>query len=260
MHGPVVVALGDSITYGVGDGTQRPETVTEVPIGWAAHVAHALGASRFTNLASNGARARHLARSQVPTALMARPDLVLMTVGGNDVLRGDFDPEGIQRDVADALERLTRPGRSVVLLSLDRIGLFDLVGGPIADVMARRIGAANAALRLAAAGTGAVVVDGAAAIAPSGKRGWHIDRVHPSAIGHRALAQHVIDRLGGDVAPVASLLPPPPSPALADRLWWLARHGTPWVAKRSRDLIPQVAAMVTHEVLEERRRGRSATA
>ncbi|WP_062201771.1 SGNH/GDSL hydrolase family protein [Demequina salsinemoris] len=269
MQGPVVVALGDSITYGVGDGTQRPETVSAVPVGWAAHVAHALGASRFTNLAANGVRARHLAHSQVPTALMAQPDVVLMTVGGNDVLRGDFDPEDVRRDVADALSRLARPGRTVVLLTLDRIGLFDLVGGPIADVMARRVGAANAALRLAAAGTGTLVVDGAAAIASSGRRGWHIDRVHPSALGHRALAQYVIEqldhldlhqRLGREAGSTARLLPPQPSPSFADRLWWLARHGTPWVAKRSRDLIPQVAAMVTHELLEEKRKARSATA
>ncbi len=90
MQGPVVVALGDSITFGVGDGAQGPESVETAPVGWAAHVARALGASRFVNLAANGARARHLAQTQVPSALMERPDLVLLTVGGNDVLRGDF--------------------------------------------------------------------------------------------------------------------------------------------------------------------------
>jgi hypothetical protein len=37
------------------------------------------------------------------------------------------------------------------------------------------------------------------------------------------------------------------------RGWWLARQGLPWIAKRSRDLIPQMAQVVTHELLEERR-------
>ncbi|WNM25429.1 SGNH/GDSL hydrolase family protein [Demequina capsici] len=260
VRGPVVVALGDSITFGVGDGTQRPEAVTGVPVGWAAHVAHAVGASSFTNLAANGARARHLGLTQVPSALMAVPDLVLVTIGGNDVLRGDFDPAEVQDRVADALTRLEREGRRVVLVTLARIGLFDLVGGSIADVMARRVAAANIALRLAAAGTATVVVDGAAALATAGGRGWHVDRVHPSAAGHRAIAVEVLGALGDAAPQMAPLVPAPASPRWHERAWWLARHGTPWVAKRSRDLIPQVAAVVTHELLEERRRTRRAHA
>lgn len=258
MRGPVVVAMGDSITFGVGDGTQRPETA-DIPVGWAAHVARALGASRFVNLACNGARARHLAQSQVPHALMELPDVVLLTIGGNDVLRGDFSPEEVRACVSDALVRLERPGRIVVLVSLDRIGLFDLLGGAIAEVMARRVGAANGALRSAAIGTGTIVVDGAAALARVGARGWHVDRVHPSALGHRALARHVLKALG-TADHETTPMPAPGSPRAHDRVWWLLRHGTPWVAKRSRDLIPQVAAVVTHELLEDRRRRRHAPA
>ncbi len=256
MLGPAVVGLGDSLTFGVGDGTQRPETVVTCPVGWAAHVAHALGARSFTNLAANGVRARDLGRTQVPSALMMTPDLVLMTVGGNDVLRGDFDPDEVREHVGDALARLTRPGREIVLVSLGRIGLFDLAGGRIAGIMARRIDAVNEALHRAAAPTGARVCNGAAALAEVGRRGWHVDRVHPSALGHRALARSVLEQLGTGDSLEACLLPPARSPRLDERLWWLARHGTPWVAKRSRDLIPQVAAVVTHELLEDRRRRR----
>lgn len=256
MAGPTVVALGDSITVGVGDGAQDPLG----PSGWAAHVAAGLGAGRFVNLAVNGTRARSLGDTQVPSALMELPDVVLLTVGGNDVLRGDFDAREIERHVRDALVRLTRPGRVVCLATIDRIGLFDLVGARVGELMGRRVVATNAALLRAAIGTGAVVVDGAAALAPVGPRAWHIDRVHPSALGHRALAARTLMTLNAPRAALSAIPPAPPSPALGSRVWWLARHGTPWVAKRSRDLIPQVAGVVAHELAEDRRRRRAAPA
>ncbi len=49
MAGPVVVAMGDSVTAGVGD---------DAGMGWAFHVASMLGARRWVNLAANGVRAR----------------------------------------------------------------------------------------------------------------------------------------------------------------------------------------------------------
>ena len=51
-----VVALGDSVTVGVGD--------IGVPAGWAAHLSFALGAAEFTNVARLGARARDVSGIQ----------------------------------------------------------------------------------------------------------------------------------------------------------------------------------------------------
>lgn len=247
-QGPRVVALGDSVSLGIGD-----QELPGIGAGWAAHVAHAVGASSFTNLAANGTRARSLAASQVPSALMERPDLVLMTVGGNDVLRGDFDPAEIAGRVADAVARFERQGRTIVMIGLDRIALFDLLGARVAAVMGRRIGEANAALRRAVAGTSVRWIDGAAVFAATGDVAWHIDRIHPSPRGHRALADAALALLA-DVAPqVRPIAPCSSAPSLAAQAWWLARQGAPWIAKRSRDLIPQVAQVVTHELLEDRR-------
>lgn len=246
--GPRVVALGDSLTYGVGD-----DLVPGAGAGWAAHVAHALGASSFVNLAANGTRARHLAAAQVPRALMARPDVVLLTVGGNDVLRGDFDANEVRECVAAALSRLARPGRTIVVVTIDRVRLFGAFGKRVDAVMATRVGLVNAAIRAAAAGTDAVVVDGAAAVALAGAAAWHIDGVHPSARGHRAIAQATLSAIAATYPPVQAIPPCGRPASVARSTWWLVRQGLPWVAKRSRDLIPQVAAVVTHELLEERR-------
>ncbi|WP_062315850.1 SGNH/GDSL hydrolase family protein [Demequina maris] len=256
MTGPRVVALGDSITLGVGDGVQH----SRGDVGWAAHAARALGASSFANLAANGVRAREMLAQQVVAAEAQRPDIVLLTVGGNDVLRGDFSPDEVERALGDAIARLARPGRLLITVSLDRIGLFDLAPGRVADAMARRIGQANAAIGRAVARSDVAVIDGATLLASLGRRAWHIDRIHPSPQGHRALAGAAV-ALAAGAWPQREAIPDPPAPpsriAVAA---WLAVNGVPWAVKRSRDLIPQVTMVVARELREERRLAREGTA
>ncbi len=247
-RGPRVVAMGDSITLGIGDGT-----VPGIGAGWAAHVAHAIGASSYTNLAENGTRARSLGVSQLPTGLMQRPDVVLLTVGGNDVLRGDFSPPEITERVADAITRLRRPGREIVMISLDKIAAFDVLGRRVSAVMSRRIGQANGALGMAAAGTDVHWINGAEVFAHLGEAAWHIDRIHPSPAGHRALAEAALRALAAKYPQVKDINTAGARPSLLARCWWLTRQGLPWLAKRSHDLIPHMAQVVTHELLEERR-------
>lgn len=249
MASPTIVAIGDSITLGVGDGVQDARG----DVGWAAHTARALGAATFINLAANGTRVRDLCGAQVPAALAARPDIVLVTAGGNDVLRGDFDSLQVELDLREALERLVQPGRTILTVTIDRIGLFDLLPSSIAAVMARRVSALNGAIRGAAIATGAIAVDGAAVFRHAGGVAWHIDRIHPSAAGHRAIAAAALERLAPHWPAIRHIDPAPAPPRVAERAWWLVRNGAPWAAKRSRDLIPQVAQAVTREMLEERR-------
>lgn len=247
-RGPRVVALGDSVTLGVGDST-----LPGIGAGWAAHVAHALGASEFVNLAANGTRARDLGATQVPSALMARPDVVLMTVGGNDVLRGDFCPAEITAHVRDALERLERPGREIVVIGLDRIAAFSVLGRRVSTVMARRVGQANAAISAAVAGTRVHLIDGGDVFGRVGTIAWHIDRIHPSPAGHRALTAEALWHVSRRFPHPAPIEPAGAPPSLISRAWWMTHNGVPWIAKRSRDLLPQMALVVTHELLEERR-------
>ncbi|WP_291379004.1 SGNH/GDSL hydrolase family protein [Demequina sp.] len=247
-RGPRVVALGDSVTLGIGDSP-----VGGVGAGWAAHLAHAVGASEYVNLAANGTRARDLGLTQVPSALMTRPDIVLLTVGGNDVLRGDFCPAEITAHLRDALERLERPGREIVMISLDRIDAFSVLGRRVSTVMGRRIGQANGAIEAAVAGTRVHLIDGAEVFGRLGDVAWHVDRIHPSPEGHRALTAAALQRVSHRYVQAAPIGAAGPAPSLISRAWWMTRNGVPWVAKRSRDLLPQMARVVTHELLEDRR-------
>ncbi|WP_062521254.1 SGNH/GDSL hydrolase family protein [Demequina silvatica] len=253
MTGPRVVALGDSITLGVGDGVQR----SWGQVGWAAHAAAGLGASSFLNLAANGVRAREMLQRQVGVAVAARPDAVLLTVGGNDVLRGDFSPAEVEAALGSAVSQLARPGRAIVTVSLDRIGLFDLAPRRVAEAMARRIGEANAAIARAVAGTDVTVIDGATLLSSLGRRAWHIDRIHPSPLGHRALADAAVDVLGERWPRRCAIAAPPPPPSPVAVAAWLAVNGVPWALKRSRDLIPQVTMVVARELRDERRSARA---
>jgi lysophospholipase L1-like esterase len=272
-----LVALGDSITVGVGD-TVGPDAVHGP--GWAAHLAAVLGVESFTNLATNGARSHDVAQTQLDTALALRPRLATVLVGGNDVLRSDFDARLTLMDLHRCVRELRDAGTDVVLVRLPVIGLFELGPRLVRRVMRRRVAAINAAvLEVASAGPEdesddrpgpargrVVVVDAALAIAPAGDKAWHVDRVHPSPAGHRRLALSVASALteldpAYAVAPasrttpdaLAARLPGAPDPPSAwQRLAWLFRAGLPWCVRRGRDFVPGLLRAVVHDLRAER--------
>ncbi|MEU4365515.1 GDSL-type esterase/lipase family protein, partial [Promicromonospora sp. NPDC023987] len=138
-----LVALGDSITVGVGD-TVGPDAVHGP--GWAAHLAVVLGVEAFTNLASSGARSHDVVGAQLDAALALRPRLATVLVGGNDVLRSDFDARRMLRDLHRCVTELCRAGADVVLVRLPLIGLFELSPRLVRRVMRRRVALINAAV------------------------------------------------------------------------------------------------------------------
>ena len=143
-----LVALGDSITAGVGD-TVGPDAVHGP--GWAAHLATVLGAEVFTNLATNGARSSDVAGTQLAAAAALRPRLATVLVGGNDVLRSDFDARRTLLDLHRCVSELCRAGTDVVLVQLPVIGLFELSPRLVRHVMRRRVASVNAAVEEVAA-------------------------------------------------------------------------------------------------------------
>ncbi|WP_061962427.1 SGNH/GDSL hydrolase family protein [Demequina flava] len=248
MTAPRVAAIGDSITLGVGDGLKQDWG----SVGWASHAAHAWGATEFLCTAFNGARSRDLP-AQAARVAQWDPDVVLCSIGGNDALRGDFDADEVRECSESALRTLAAPHRTIVVAQIDRIGLFDVLPRGISTVMAHRAGLVNEALGAAAAASGITILDGATVMARTGKAGWHVDRIHPSPIGHRALATEAIRMLHDTWSPVALVPAAPTPPTRSAQAWWLMRHGTPWALKRSKDLLPALVAVVAAEWVVARR-------
>lgn len=240
-----IVSLGDSVTAGVGD---RPSC--EGDLGWAAHLARSLGCREFNNLARVGARARDVMVEQLPTARRQRPDVATVLVGGNDALRTSFDAARVAEEVGTCAEELRNCGSDVVVVLLhDPQRVLPGGGWAFGRVMAERAREINEHIRAVAADIpGVIALDPSAYRATYEPRSWHIDRMHPSAHGHRALASAAGQSLmarGWTPGPVAA--PPEDANSRWDNLAWLIRNGAPWFAKRSVDLLPELISVVLSE-------------
>lgn len=232
----MVTALGDSVTVGVGD--------VGIPAGWAAHLAAAIDSAHFVNLATNGARARDVMERQARIGLAAAPDLVTILVGGNDVLRGDFSAEEVGWRVSSVTESARSRGADVLVVLLHDPRQTAPAPKLVRRVLADRADRVNREVTGRLARRQRVAILDPRSLPGSGESTlWHIDRMHPSAAGHRELARGALDCLKPlGWTPVSNVPEPPAMPTSRLRqAAWLLRHGVPWFAKRSTDLLPELA-------------------
>lgn len=241
------VALGDSLTEGVGDRTGGGWR------GWAALLAPSLGAGpvRFTNLAVSGAQTRDVLERQLPAALELRPDLVSVVVGVNDILRRTFDI----RDVAARLDQVYAActGRGAVLLTAclpDPGGMLGLPGA-LARPLARRQRAVNTVVHALSDRYGAVHLHACEGDWTADRAMWSADRLHPGEPGHRQLALRfhaLLTERGVATGPAPSPEPDSPAPTMWASLRWLATAGTGWVARRCTDLLPHLLSLALDDM------------
>ncbi|WEB43881.1 SGNH/GDSL hydrolase family protein [Streptomyces yunnanensis] len=246
---PRFVALGDSLTEGLGDpvagGGWR---------GWAALLADALGERPggvgLVNLARSGALADEVAREQLPVARELAPRFASLLAGANDTLRAAF---AIER-VAAALDRthgtLSADGTVVLTACLPDPGRMLGLPGPLARPLARRMRAVNTVVHAVSARYGGVHVHLAEHPWVADRATWSVDRLHPSERGHRLLARDFHTALAA--RGLAAGPPPPldldgPPPTRAGAALWMATRGTRWVADRCTDLLPGLLALAVRE-------------
>ncbi len=239
------VALGDSVTAGIGDplpdGRWR---------GWAELLAGALLAPSYVNLASSGAMVADVRRVQLPRALELRPDLASVVVGINDTLRRTFDPDRLAVGAEHTIGALREHGAVVLTMRLPDPGRMFGLPGSLARPLGRRIAAVNAAMSVLAARYGTVHFDAASHPDTYDSRMWSVDRLHPSERGHRMIAGAYHDLLASarfELGPRPDPEPHAPAPTRLAQLGWLATHGTGWVLRRSTDLVPHLVAMAARE-------------
>src|SRR6202051_1817183 len=107
------VALGDSITVGMGD--PAPEGGWR---GWAALLAASQHQPVIHTLATLGALAVDVERTHLPAAAELKPDVASVVVGINDTLRGNFDPQRTGAAVARTVAGLRAAGAQVLTMRL----------------------------------------------------------------------------------------------------------------------------------------------
>jgi lysophospholipase L1-like esterase len=241
------VALGDSITVGMGDpapgGGWR---------GWAELLTGSLHRGEMHNLATLGAMARDVERVQLPAAIALEPDVASVVVGINDTLRGDFDPERTGGSIGRTVAALRAAGAQVLTMRLPDPGQMFGLPGALARPLGRRMRAVNAAVDQVALRHGTLHFDAAGDPASYERRYWSVDRLHPNERGHRRIACRFHDLLAASGCPVGPVPDPEPSsppPSRLAELGWMATKGTAWVMRRSRDLVPALVALAVREWL-----------
>ena len=197
-----LLALGDSLTQGVGDPTPGRAGFAGQMEGWVTHLARAVERSgrsvEVTNLARAGAQSSHVVDEQVPlmraTLRRRRVDVASCIVGVNDLCRVEFSIERFSHNYGRAVAALA--ARSTVVLTAT-IHQFDQPFPVPAHVRQRlhaNIDATNAVIRSTGAAHGALVVDMAASELIRGDV-RSVDRLHPNRYGHQLIAAEVLATL-----------------------------------------------------------------
>lgn len=253
------VALGDSLTEGVGD------RVGDGWRGWAALLAGGLSeeageAVDFTNLAVGGSQSRDVLERQLPAGLALRPDIVSVVVGVNDTLRRTFDIHAVAARLDTVYGSLTERGAVLLTACLPDPGALLGLPGALARPLARRQHAINTVVHALSERYGAVHLHASEGAWLTDRALWSADRLHPGERGHRQLAVRfhaLLAQAGLATGPPPSPEPEFPAPSKAAGLWWLATAGTGWVARRCTDLLPQLLALAADE-MRHRAHGTSA--
>lgn len=223
------VAVGDSFTEGLDDPEPRSPGGYR---GWADRVAEELSVGvpdfAYANLAVRGQLLHEVMESQLGLALTLKPDLVSLQAGGNDLIRVGADPDKLAALVEQAVEGLRFQGVTVLLFVGPDSGRSTVLGQ-----FRTKIAVFNENLRSIAERHDAVIADLWAMTELHDPQMWSRDRLHPSSMGHHAVAAMVLETL--DVP--HSLMPRSPKP-LPGKSWREARTGdilwareylVPWV-------------------------------
>ncbi|MEU2337486.1 SGNH/GDSL hydrolase family protein [Streptomyces sp. NPDC006654] len=250
------VALGDSLTEGVGDPAGDGWR------GWAALLAGGLAAQdvAFTNLAVSGAQTRDVLERQTPAALELRPDIVAVVIGVNDTLRCTFDIHAVAERLDKVYAAFTASGATLLTACLPDPGSMLGLPGALARPLARRQRAVNTVVHALSERYGAVHLHAAEGAWLADRAMWSADRLHPGERGHRQLAVRfhaLLAPLGKATGSAPSSEPEFPAPTKKASLLWLATAGTAWVIRRCRDLLPQLLRLAVDEMWH-RRKGTSA--
>ncbi|MFD0670345.1 GDSL-type esterase/lipase family protein [Cohnella sp. GCM10027633] len=207
-----VTTLGDSLTNGVGDATGQ---------GYAKRVTERLGdrlnkpVTLVNNLAVNGARAPQLLAGLDQTGYrhaIAKSDLILFTIGGNDLFQiaqdggsiaegGDISVEQLEERLPEVTPKLEEVFKKLRELNgnarIVYVGLYN----PFFDLPEMRSGSAvvaawnAAAYALAAADGNATVVPTYDLFETHVKRYLSQDHFHPNAEGYDRIAERIVQAL-----------------------------------------------------------------
>ncbi|MFD1543362.1 SGNH/GDSL hydrolase family protein [Nonomuraea guangzhouensis] len=201
-----LVVLGDSVAAGVRgplDGYRDLDA--------AARVAEALSAAHpsfsYRNLAEPELRTAEIRDRQLGPALESRPDLAIISAGGNDALRRSFDEERFHDELTSIVRPLVAQGARLVTIGLFDLARSGLVPDPHAGPMAERFDRLDAVTSRIAAECGGVHVDNHGHPLAADPGIFAGDRIHCNARGHAIAAANLVAALAALPVAVADTAP-----------------------------------------------------
>jgi lysophospholipase L1-like esterase len=236
--------LGDSAASGVGDSDKNGVTK-----GWGYYLAkHFQDPLVYINLSRPGAQSAEVLEDQLPKALIFKPDIAAVIVGGNDALRNGFDPNKLHQNLRVTISELKKSGAEVLLLQLHDPTLIVPLPRLLARVLSRRINAVNRVIHSVGREFNAQILLTRSIQDIYERKVWHVDRMHPSKYGHQLIATHfreILLRRNWQIDPItieATL-----STSKKSKVVWMLKNGTPWFFKRSFDLFPAALLLMSIE-------------
>jgi len=247
MTQPLTLAvIGDSAASGVGDSDANGNH-----FGWGYHLAQAFNEPLiYINAARPGARSGEVLEEQLVKVSVHDPELVAVVVGGNDLLRSNFSPTVFESNLRETLIRLVSTGATIMLLELHDPTKIVPMPYLVGRICRRRVAAVNKATSKMAQDFGAIMLPTRSLENIYSRSKWHVDRMHPSKLGHQFIASEFAKMLrdrGFDVGDVA--ISPVNNRSRKDSILWMLRNGTPWFAKRSIDLFPGLIWLSMAEIV-----------
>jgi lysophospholipase L1-like esterase len=247
MTQPLTLAvIGDSAASGVGDSDANGNH-----FGWGYHLAQAFNEPLiYINAARPGARSGEVLEEQLVKVSVHDPELVAVVVGGNDLLRSNFSPTVFESNLRETLIRLVSTGATIMLLELHDPTKIVPMPYLVGRICRRRVAAVNKATSKMAQDFGAIMLPTRSLENIYSRSKWHVDRMHPSKLGHQFIASEFAKMLrdrGFDVGDVT--ISAVNNRSRKDSILWMLRNGTPWFAKRSIDLFPGLIWLSMAEIV-----------
>ena len=236
--------LGDSAASGVGDSDKNGVTR-----GWGYYLAkHFQDPLVYINLSRPGAQSAEVLEDQLPKAMMFKPDIAAVIVGGNDALRNGFDPNKLHQNLRATISELKKSGAEVLLLQLHDPTQIVPLPRLLARVLSRRINAVNRVIHSVGREFNAQILLTRSIQDIYERKVWHVDRMHPSKYGHQLMATHfreILLRRNWRIEPIT--IEETPVTSKKSKVMWMLKNGTPWFFKRSFDLFPAAILLMSVE-------------
>lgn len=191
-----ILALGDSLTLGVGDPKPgRPGFEGRLD-GWVAHLVSALSnAGRqvsVVNKAFAGAQSSHVVVDQLPRIMGLTADVATCIIGVNDLFRPTFDVDQYRANLETIFSALSIAAPVVITATIHPFDAQYPLPGAMRTKLRAATAEANAVIREMAQRYGLLVLDLEQRPEMQSPDIWAIDRLHPNRYGHQLIAVEVL--------------------------------------------------------------------